>query len=104
MGHAIAGPTLLQIWRIGNGLPGLALALCLQGGVVWDCKWQPGSQSPHSNRRASLVHRACMSLGMGNMPHFLLLPCLWCRSMQGVSCPDRTVCYPCIDNTTEDFS
>ena len=43
VGRPIGGSHLLQIWRIGHELPNLALALCLHGGLVWDCKWQPGS-------------------------------------------------------------
>ncbi len=53
VGHAMGGPALLQIWCIEDGLPGLAIALCLQGGIVWDCKWQPGPQPSHSTRHAS---------------------------------------------------
>ena len=60
VGHAIGGPALLQIWRIGEGLPSLALALCLQGGVVWDCEWQPGLQPSHSSRRAFTCATASM--------------------------------------------
>ena len=36
---------------IGSGatdeLPSMALGICLEGGVVWDCKWRPGSSSRH---------------------------------------------------------
>ena len=49
VGHVIEGLELLQIWRIGDGLPSLALALCMHGGLVWDCKWQPCSKPCHSN-------------------------------------------------------
>lgn len=66
IGRAVAGMALLQIWEV-NGparqleaatassasrapvapIARLAQAICLDGGLVWDCKWQPGSQSRH---------------------------------------------------------
>lgn len=63
MGKAAAGPGMLQIWEVDistserggqvrrhrmraaedDPLARLALGICLNAGVVWDCKWQPGS-------------------------------------------------------------
>ena len=31
-----------------DGLPRLVLGICLEGGVVWDCKWRPGSSGGDS--------------------------------------------------------
>lgn len=77
LGRKLEGPALLQIWRIGDGLPSLALALCLHGGLVWDCKWQPGSGPCHGDGSAlspSLSIHACMDFSCCMHPAMASMP------------------------------
>jgi hypothetical protein len=80
MGRAVAGPALLQIWEVastaaqGGPQARLALGICLDGGLAWDCKWRPGSANAQRCRLLLTTvpsrgrQHACKPWAVGDIP------------------------------------